>query len=95
MDAYEIRQEIRNGRHKNTTSGLANDNVQANLVVLPKAYAFDFLLYALRNPTPIPIIEVLEDGKYISRFAKDSDIRTDIPFYNIYKNGSSLKYCVK
>ncbi|OFL49518.1 MULTISPECIES: putative hydro-lyase [unclassified Nosocomiicoccus] len=88
MDAYEIRQEIRNGRHKNTTSGLANDNVQANLVVLPKAYAFDFLLYALRNQTPIPIIEVLEDGKYISRFAKDSDIRTDIPFYNIYKNGT-------
>src|SRR5699024_5446220 len=47
----------------------------------------DFLLYAMRNKTPIPIIEVLENGKFNSRYAKDSDIRTDIPFYNIYENG--------
>lgn len=87
MDAYKVRERIRSGQHKKTTSGLANDNVQANLVVLPKEYAFDFLLYAMRNKTPIPIIEVLEDGKFNSRYAKDSDIRTDIPFYNIYKNG--------
>jgi len=50
---------------------------QANLVILPERYAFDFLLFCQRNPKPCPLLEVLEPGKF----------RTDIPCYNIYRKG--------
>lgn len=87
MDAKKLREEIRNGSFTGSTSGAAGNKVQANLVILPKAYAFDFLLYAMRNKKAVPVIEVLEDGQTESRYADDSDIRTDIPKYNIYKEG--------
>ncbi len=87
MDVKELRESIRNGEFTGTTSGAAGNKVQANLVILPKAYAFDFLLYALRNKKAVPVIEVMEDGQTESRFADDSDIRTDIPKYNVYEDG--------
>ena len=87
MNTEEIRKKIRDGEHTGPTSGIAGDKVQANLTILPKEYAFDFLLFAIRNSKPVPIIEVQEAGEFVSRYAKNSDIRTDIPQYNIYKNG--------
>lgn len=56
-------------------------------MILPKEYAFDFLLYAMRNKKAVPVIEVIENGKTESRFADASDIRTDIPKYNVFKDG--------
>jgi uncharacterized protein YcsI (UPF0317 family) len=62
---------------------------QANLVILPQKYAFDFLLFCHRNPKPCPLLEVLESGQYRTKFlASDADIRTDIPRYNIYRKGN-------
>lgn len=87
MNTEKIRLAIRNGEHTGPTSGISGDKVQANLAILPKEYAFDFLLFALRNSKPVPIIEVLEAGEYVSKYAKNSDIRTDIPLYNIYRDG--------
>lgn len=87
MEARELREKIRNGTFDRTTSGAAGDNVQANIVTLPKSYAFDFLLYAMRNRKAVPVIEVMEDGKVESRYAEGSDIRTDVPKYNIYRDG--------
>jgi len=61
---------------------------QANLVILPKRYAFDFLLFCQRNPKPCPLLEVLEPGEFRTKFlSSDADIRTDIPRYNIYRKG--------
>ena len=61
---------------------------QANLVILPQKYAFDFLLFCQRNPKPCPLLEVLERRKYRTEFlSTDADIRTDIPRYNIYRKG--------
>jgi uncharacterized protein YcsI (UPF0317 family) len=61
---------------------------QANLVILPAVYAFDFLLFCQRNPKPCPLLEVLEPGAYITTFlARGADIRTDIPRYNVYRKG--------
>ena len=91
MDASKIRERIRNGQHQGTTSGIAGDKVQANLVVLPRKYAFDFLLFAMRNKKAVPILEVLEDGRYESVHAKGSDIRTDVPKYNIYRYGDLIE----
>ncbi len=80
---------IRKGKWHRPTAGLALGYAQANLVVLPEKYAFDFLLFCQRNPKPCPLLEVLERGKYQSEFlAPHSDVRTDIPRYNVYRRGS-------
>jgi uncharacterized protein YcsI (UPF0317 family) len=84
----QIRLLIRRGKWDKPTAGLAMGFAQANLVILPQRYAFDFLLFCQRNPKPCPLLEVLEPGKYITDYlSPDADIRTDIPRYNIYREG--------
>ena len=48
----EIRSLIRQGKWDKPTAGLALGFAQANLVILPERYAFDFLLFCQRNPKP-------------------------------------------
>ena len=84
----EIRLFIRKGKWDKPTAGLAMGYAQANLVILPERYAFDFLLFCQRNPKPCPLLEVLEPGKFKTELmASDADIRTDIPRYHIYRRG--------
>ena len=84
----EIRSLIRDSKFERPTAGVAPGYVQANLAILPKELAFDFLLFCQRNPKPCPLIEVLEPGQIeVSTTAPKSDIRTDIPLYRVYENG--------
>jgi uncharacterized protein YcsI (UPF0317 family) len=88
QDPKAVRQMIREGKLKRPTSGMCGGYAQGNLVVLPKEYAYDFLLFAQRNPKPCPILEVSDVGsREFALTAKGSDIATDIPLYRIYKNG--------
>ncbi len=82
----EQRHRFRNQLDRGTTSGMCDNYLQANMITLPKEYAFDFLLFCQRNPKPCPIIDVLEPGQFEPRVA-EADIRTDLPKYRIYKNG--------
>ena len=83
-----IRGVIRAGGYSGVTAGLANGYVQANLAVLPRDLAFDFLLFCQRNPRPCPLLEVIEAGAIEPAImAPGADIRTDIPAYRIYENG--------
>jgi uncharacterized protein YcsI (UPF0317 family) len=84
----EIRQAIRQGRYTGGTAGLAPGYVQANLVVLPQAEAYDFLVFCQRNPKPCPLIEVTDAGNPEPvGVAPGADLRTDIPRYRIYRAG--------
>ena len=84
----EIRHLIRRGKWERPTAGIAMGYAQANLVILPRKYAFDFLLFCQRNPKPCPLLEVLESGEIRTKFlSSDADIQTDIPLYNIYRKG--------
>jgi len=84
----EIRKRIRRGEWDRPTAGLAPGYAQANLVILPERYAFDFLLFCQRNPRPCPLLEVLEAGRSRTAFlSAGADIRTDVPKYNIYRKG--------
>ena len=86
--AQETRQQIREGKLLKPTCGLAPGFTQANLVVLPEEYAFDFLLFCQRNPKPCPVLEVLESGKYEPVLTTPgADIRMDIPLYRVYQDG--------
>lgn len=82
-----LRQFIREGKITGPTAGMAKGYTQANLVILKKEDAFDFLLFCHRNPQSCPLIDVTEPGVFESSIAKNSDIRKDIPKYRIYKEG--------
>ena len=86
--AREVRQLIRTCQWRGITSGVAPGHVQANLAILPKDLAFDFLLFCQRNPKPCPLLEVIEAGSVEPTItAPGADIRTDVPGYRIYENG--------
>ncbi|KFI52448.1 hypothetical protein BBIA_0871 [Bifidobacterium biavatii DSM 23969] len=69
------------------TCGVAKGYAQANMISLPREYAYDFLLFAQRNPKPCPILDVLDAGSPFPSIAAGSDVRTDIPLYRVWENG--------
>lgn len=84
----EVRTKMRSGEFTSPTSGLCEDFIQANLVILPKDLAFDFLLFCQRNPKSCPVIDVTDVGSYVPKLsAPNADLRTDLPKYRVYKNG--------
>ncbi len=88
LSPAQARQWIKEGRWVKPTAGMANGYAQANLAILPKELAFDFLLFCQRNPKPCPVLDVTEAGSPVPRLvAPDADIRTDIPKYRIYRDG--------
>ncbi len=83
-----IRYQIRNNEITTHTSELAPGYVQANVVILPKNAAFDFLLFCQRNPKPCPVLEVLDVGSYFTNYTADkADLRYDVPKYRLYEYG--------
>ncbi|MRG86298.1 putative hydro-lyase [Salinibacillus xinjiangensis] len=86
------REMIRNNELIKPTSGVANGFTQANLAVLPKELAFEFLLFSQRNPKSCPILDVVEPGEYKPKIvAPEADLRTDIPKYRIYQHGKLIE----
>lgn len=84
----EARTLIREGKWNKPTSGMAAGYTQANLAILKKELAFEFLLFCQRNPKPCPVLDVTEVGSPVPQLiAPDADIRTDIPAYRVYKHG--------
>ncbi|HVY16657.1 MAG TPA: putative hydro-lyase [Rhodopila sp.] len=85
------RLRIRTGGFTGPTSGLAPGNVQANLVILPKDLAHDFLRFAQANPKPCPVLAVSEAGSpAFPTLGQDLDIRTDLPLYRVWRNGEMV-----
>lgn len=88
LSPESIRSLIRRGEWQKPTSGLANGFIQANLAVLPKEMAFEFLLFCQRNPKSCPLIDVTEPGSFVPALsAPSADLRTDIPKYRIFRDG--------
>ncbi len=88
----EVRAHARNGTWKEQTSGLAMGYVQANLVIVPRELAFDFLLFCQRNPKPCPLLDVTEPGDPEPKsVAPGADLRTDLPRYCVYKKGECIE----
>jgi len=85
---HDVREQMRSGVLTSPTSGLCEDFIQANLVILPKDLAFDFLLFCQRNPKSCPLIDVTDVGSYVPKMsAPEADLRTDLPKYRVYENG--------
>jgi uncharacterized protein YcsI (UPF0317 family) len=84
----DVRRQARTGALTNPTPGLALGYVQANLVIVPRDLAFDFLLFCHRNPKPCPLLDVTEPGSpEPAAVALGADVRTDLPRYRVYQHG--------
>ena len=87
-DPRAVRLAARRGDLREHTAGFAPGFVQGNLVILPKAYAADFLLFCQRNPKPCPLIGVSDTGNpNIPDLGRDLDIATDLPQYRVWRDG--------
>ena len=85
---WEVRKLIREGKITVPTSGMCAGYAQANLAILPKELAYDFLLFTQRNPKPCPILEVSDVGsRELKYIAKNCDIATDFPKSRVYEKG--------
>jgi len=85
----EARKRFRDGLQV-TTAGWAPGHAQANLIALPRAYAYDMLLFAQRNPKPCPVLDVSEPGDPTTVLAPGADLRTDLPAYRIWRHGECV-----
>jgi uncharacterized protein YcsI (UPF0317 family) len=86
------RLRIRAGDFSGNTAGLAPGNVQANLVILSKALAHDFLRFAQENPKPCPVLAVSEPGNpHLPNLGEDLDIRSDLPRYRVWRRGELVE----
>src|SRR5438270_14038737 len=92
QDGQSVRARARSGDFTSPTPGLAPGYVQANLVIVPRDLAFDFLLFCQRNPKPCPLLDVTETGSPEPRLvAPGADLRTDLPGYRIYRGGELIE----
>jgi uncharacterized protein YcsI (UPF0317 family) len=88
VDAAAVRAAIRSGHWMRHTSGLADQHVQGNVVILPQADAREFQLFCERNPKPCPLLAISGVGDpRLPELGKDIDIRTDLPRYRVWRDG--------
>lgn len=96
MSPEEFRKKCREELHTSHTSGILPGYVQANLLILPKKEAEDFLDLCYRNPVACPLLAMTLQGP---RTLNDTsiikggmfDICADFPKYNIYEKGSLVR----
>jgi uncharacterized protein YcsI (UPF0317 family) len=71
------------------TAGWCDGWAQANLVVVPREWAFDLLLFAQRNAKACPVLDVFEAGEVRGAVLAEGDVRTDVPLYTLYRDGAA------
>lgn len=92
QNAAHVRALIRQGVWTHHTSGLADEHVQGNVVILPEAQANDFLRYCQRNPKPCPLLAVSEPGHaLLPTLGRDINICTDVPRYRVWRDGELVE----
>jgi uncharacterized protein YcsI (UPF0317 family) len=91
MTPKDFRSIVRKGEWTEVTADACRNYGQANLIALPREYAFEFLLFCNRNPRPCYVLDVTELGNPEPKLmAPDADIRTDLPRYRVFKNGKII-----
>ena len=87
--ASELRQMAARGEWCKPTAGILDDLQQANLVIVSRDLAWDFLLFCVRNPKVCPLLAVGEPGEYQLQVGHSLvDVRTMLPRYRIWEAGS-------
>lgn len=84
----EIRRHIRSGSYRGQTAGFAPGKLQANLAILEGDDADHFLKFCQKNPKPCPLVGISKRGDPMMPLLGEIDIRTDVPSYNVYRDGA-------
>ncbi len=71
-----------------STAGWCQGHAQANLVSVPRDWAYDLLLFSQRNPKPCPVLDVTDPGATSTPLAPGADLRTDLPLYRVWRDGT-------
>ena len=91
MSPKDFRSLARGAEWTEGTGIVCRGYLQANLVAVPKDYAFEFLLFCQRNPRPCPLLDVTEPGDPHPRLmALEADLRTDLPRYRVFQQGKLI-----
>jgi uncharacterized protein YcsI (UPF0317 family) len=73
------------------TSGWAIGYTQANLIAVPRDWAYDVLLFCQRNPRPCPVLDVTDPGATATALAPGADLSTDLPRYRVWRKGELVE----
>jgi uncharacterized protein YcsI (UPF0317 family) len=88
----DFRKACREKRFTDPSGGQTPGFEQANIVILPDAYADSFHRYCLLNPQPCPILHIAELGDpTMAPLGADIDIRHDLPRYRIFHHGEAAR----
>ncbi|MDP0930307.1 putative hydro-lyase [Paracoccus onubensis] len=88
MTPRSLRVACREGSFAGYTAGHAKGFVQANICILPRDWAEDFLLFCQRNPQPCPLLSRSDVGSWsLPELGEDIDIRSDVPRYHVFREG--------
>ncbi|MEM9356827.1 MAG: putative hydro-lyase [Pseudomonadota bacterium] len=84
-----VRDAARSGSHQTVTANMAHGYVQANLVILPAAWADEFEAFCNINSKACPLLAKSQVGSpHFPELGHDIDIRTDLPRYRVFEDGN-------
>jgi uncharacterized protein YcsI (UPF0317 family) len=84
----EYRQMVRKGEWTDSSMEACKGWALSDMIIVPREVAFDLFLFTQRNPQILPLIEVTDPGSAVpGSIASNADIRTDLPRYQVFKNG--------
>ncbi|MFG1398955.1 putative hydro-lyase [Roseixanthobacter pseudopolyaromaticivorans] len=87
----DARAAIRAADYAGPTSAMARGHVQANIVILPRQHAADFLRFCQLNPKPCPLLEMGQPGDpALPGLGADIDMRSDLSAYDLIENGEHV-----
>jgi uncharacterized protein YcsI (UPF0317 family) len=72
------------------TAGWSAGHAQANLISVPADWAADVAQFCDRNPKPCPVLDVCERGSWTTALAPGADLRTDLPGYRVWEDGTLI-----
>ena len=88
MEPKEFRELVRNGDWTGPTHDACRGYAVTDILVLPKQFAYDFLVFCHRNPMLCPVADITDVGSPHPPFlAPEADLCTDLPKYRVYKDG--------
>ncbi|XP_070578201.1 D-glutamate cyclase, mitochondrial-like isoform X3 [Ptychodera flava] len=91
----DVRQMIRKKKLADgqPTAGICDEYTQANLTIVHESLADDFEKFCYANFGAMPLIYKSKPGEYAAPGIShhDSDIRSDVPMYNVFVNGKNSK----
>ena len=91
LTPQEYRNMVRKGEWTTPTHAVCQGYVVTDAVILPKEFAYDFLVFSHRNPGLCRVNDITEAGSpHPPYLAPDADLRTDLPRYRVYKYGELI-----